>query len=132
MVSGRAVMIIGKSGAGKTALMLEMMALGAEFIGDDQVFVEIGEDITIHPHSNAKGRLEMRGVGIFETKSRAQAKLELVVNLDQEPSTRLPQKQHFEIGDSLLPKIDGKGVHHLASFLYLFLKGDLKTLEGAI
>lgn len=128
-VDNKAALIIGKSGAGKTKLAIEVMALGGKLVGDDQVILTFDDGICVAPHDNAANRFEMRGVGIFSANVTSSAKLQVVVDLDQEPSGRLPNQDFYQIHDVQLPKINAKGLPHLASFLYLYLKGEIEAIS---
>lgn len=122
-INGRAVLILGASGTGKSTLSRELMVLGGNLIGDDQIFLnETGESVIVSAHPNANGRMEVRGVGLFKAQSSLQSKVELVVNLDNLPQGRLPEQKHFQFGKIKLVQYDIKGLSHMASFIYLLLK----------
>jgi hypothetical protein len=48
-VAGGAVAFAGLSGSGKTSLALELCRRGAEFIADDVIALELGEELLVHP-----------------------------------------------------------------------------------
>jgi HPr kinase/phosphorylase len=85
----RAALLRGPSGAGKSDLALRFLALPGDgeylplLVADDQVFVAPnGNDelIASSPQTIA-GKIEVRGVGIIEVPSLAQADLMLVCDL---------------------------------------------------
>ena len=69
-LDGDAVLILGKSGAGKSALALTLMAYGAQLVADDRVVLRPvdGRIIASAPDTIA-GLIEARGVGIFALRS---------------------------------------------------------------
>ena len=85
----RAALLRGPSGAGKSDLALRFLALPGDgehrplLVADDQVFVTPngnGELVASAPHTIA-GKIEVRGVGIVEVPSLAQAEVTLVCDL---------------------------------------------------
>ena len=126
-INNKAVLILGQSGSGKSAFSLQLMALGGHLIGDDQVFLNMQNDkMVISSHPNAMGRIEVRGVGVFEALAANHVEIQCAVNLDREPSERLPKKQQFQIGLTNIEQYDLKGVSHGAAFIYLLLTNNLK------
>ena len=88
-IEGRAVLITGKPGSGKSSLCLALIDRGAQLIGDDGVTLERKGDRAIaSPPPNITGKLEIRGVGIIEL-TPASAPLALVLDLDAD-GHRLP------------------------------------------
>ena len=85
------VLIIGKSGSGKSDLALRLIDRGATLISDDIVQVD-GTAVppTLHPAANIAGKIEIRGVGITSVPHVEDIPLRLVVNLDC-PVERLPR-----------------------------------------
>ncbi len=84
------VLILGKSGAGKSDLALKLIARGMRLVCDDrcELFVTRGKLFGRSPKSLA-GLLEVRGVGIVKLPQAAKARIELVVEL-AERIARLP------------------------------------------
>jgi len=94
-IRGRAVLLTGPSGSGKSDLTLRLIDRGARLVGDDGVVVEArGERLYARPGPNIEGQLEVRGIGILSVPSLDEAPLALVIALDQ-PVPRMP--------DELLP-----------------------------
>ena len=89
-VDGRAVLISGPSGSGKSDLALRLLDRGFKLVSDDRTIVrkQDGKLIASAPES-IKGKLEVRGVGIVEMESVASAPIALVVELTSEIQ-RLP------------------------------------------
>lgn len=83
---GRAVLLIGPSGSGKSELTLRLLAHGFALVADDQVIVRDG---WVSAPPNLAGLLETRGIGITRLPYVARARLALIVHLG-EPAERLP------------------------------------------
>jgi HPr kinase/phosphorylase len=86
-----AALLQGPSGAGKSDLALRFLYLSRRgpaaleppiLVADDQVWlIRNGERILVRPPATIRGRMEVRGIGIVEVKSLAEADLALVVDL---------------------------------------------------
>ena len=89
-LGSRGVLLLGKSGAGKSDLALRLIDDGATLVADDRtvLFARRGALYARAPES-IRGLLEIRGLGIVELKSRANVKIALVVQLGRE-GERLP------------------------------------------
>lgn len=89
LVNGVGVMVIGKSGIGKSEAVLELIQKGHSFISDDTVMLKrIGNEFTGEPAMLTRNLLESRGIGLINVASiyglqsvRNYAKVELVVEL---------------------------------------------------
>src|SRR6185369_13552251 len=66
---GRAVLIMGPSGSGKSDLALRLLDRGFSLVSDDQTLVRVdGGRLLASPPQTIAGKLEVRGVGIVEMK----------------------------------------------------------------
>lgn len=100
-IDGRAVMLRGASGAGKSDLALRLIDRGAALVADDRTVLTVhgGAVIASAPRAIA-GRIEVRGVGIVALPTRA-APLALIIDLGVEE--RMPEPRHERVGDALIP-----------------------------
>jgi len=93
-VGGRAVLIEGVSGAGKSDLALRLIDRGAILVSDDYSLVRrLGSSITASAPPNIAGKIEVRGVGIVEVPYQAEANVALIVTLGA--TTRLPEPEQM-------------------------------------
>jgi serine kinase of HPr protein (carbohydrate metabolism regulator) len=64
-IAGRALIIEGPPGSGKSSLALALIDRGASLIGDDGVTLAlVGEQVLAGSPPNTEGLLEIRGVGL--------------------------------------------------------------------
>ena len=64
-IDGRAVLLEGPPGCGKSSLALQLIDRGAVLVGDDAVALEArGAQLIASPPPNIAGRIEIRNVGI--------------------------------------------------------------------
>lgn len=118
---GRGVLILGASGAGKSALALQLIGLGAELIADDQVLLA----------SDGRGRclaraplglplwVEARGIGLLAAPLRAEASICLAVDLDSSSTTRLPEPEEMLLAGARVPAISGTVTAHFPAAVRL-------------
>jgi serine kinase of HPr protein (carbohydrate metabolism regulator) len=87
---GRAVLITGPSGSGKSDLTLRLLDRGFALVSDDQTIVKRdGERLLASPPPNIAGKLEIRGIGIVEIDATRDVPVALFVELTSEIQ-RLP------------------------------------------
>ena len=100
------VLIRGQSGIGKSDLALRLIDSGATLISDDlTICKKIDDYLYLYPHSEAKGLLEVREIGIMTVPYVENIKLTLVVELVEEQFERLPRIMSCNILGMKFPKI---------------------------
>lgn len=89
-LKGRAVLISGPSGSGKSDLALRLIDRGYTLVSDDQTIVRRDGDLLIaSAPPTIAGKLEIRGVGIVEMEAASDVPIALYVELTSE-IMRLP------------------------------------------
>lgn len=84
-VGGRALLIEGPPGSGKSSLALALIDRGAVLVGDDSVWLEARAGrLLASPHPNTRGLLEVRGAGLVEMPVAERVPVALLVRLDAE------------------------------------------------
>ena len=103
---GKAVLITGRAGAGKSTLGLQFMALGCDLIADDRTALDLSDgQVMASCPPTILGLIEARGIGILTAKAAPTAAVHLVVDLDQAEAERLPQRRYYTLLGCNLPLI---------------------------
>jgi serine kinase of HPr protein (carbohydrate metabolism regulator) len=91
-IGGRAVLLAGRSGVGKSDLALRLIDRGAVLISDDytQLLRRQGK-LRATPPANIAGKIEVRGIGIVEMAHVADVEVALLIDLDA-PLVRMPER----------------------------------------
>ena len=89
-LEGRAVLITGPSGSGKSDLTLRLLDRGFTLVSDDQTLVRReGDRLIATAPPTIAGKLEIRGIGIVEMETVSEVPVALLVELTSE-IRRLP------------------------------------------
>lgn len=99
------ILILGASGAGKSALALDLVDQGqlrgiaSGLVGDDRiVLTRRGNQVIASPAPGLAGMIEVRGSGIHAIGHIAQAPLHLAVRLvDDIEAVRMPPEEPVEV-----------------------------------
>ncbi len=97
-IDGRAVLLTGPSGIGKSDLALRLIDRGAVLVSDDYTLVMRQEDGTLVARApeTIAGRLEVRHIGILPLPYEQNVPVVLVINLSEQPE-RLPERRTTQI-----------------------------------
>lgn len=123
-LGGRAVLITGPSGTGKSALALALMALGAGLVADDRtVLVRQGSAIMADAPAALRGRIEARHVGILGAEPTGPMPVAIVVDLGGPLPGRLPPDETVEMLGVRVPRLTARAAPELAPALRQYLIG---------
>jgi serine kinase of HPr protein (carbohydrate metabolism regulator) len=90
VIDGRALLLAGASGSGKSDLALRLIDRGAILLSDDYSLLAVHDGaLFAQAAPRIAGRIEVRGIGIVERPCQAEAPVALMLALDQMPE-RLP------------------------------------------
>lgn len=89
-IDGKAVLISGPSGSGKSDLALRLIDRGFVLVSDDQTLLrKAGDRLVASAPATIAGKLEIRGIGIVEMPTVSDVPVALVIELTSEIQ-RLP------------------------------------------
>lgn len=92
-IDGRAVLIEGESGAGKSDLALRLIDRGATLISDDYTLLQrAGHELIASPPDTIAGQIEVRGLGVLPIPHVEKIPVALLVRLTDAPE-RLPLEE---------------------------------------
>ena len=90
-INGRAVLLTGPSGSGKSDLALRLLDRGFTLVSDDQTIVRKDSDrLVASAPPNIAGKLEIRGLGIVDVERVDNVAIALIVELTNSQIQRLP------------------------------------------
>jgi len=93
-LEGRAVLITGLSGSGKSDLALRLLDRGFVLVSDDRTIVRRdGTRLIASAPPNIAGKLEIRGIGIVDMKHVEDIPVSLLVELSGDIQ-RMPDEDH--------------------------------------
>ena len=106
-IDGRALLIEGLPGTGKSSLALELIDRGAALVGDDSLILETaGPRLIARPHPRTRGLIEVRNLGLLPFPVCEEAPVSLVLILDSEAPRFLEAARMTAIGGIDLPVLD--------------------------
>jgi HPr kinase/phosphorylase len=106
-IDGRAALLRGASGAGKSDLALRLIDAGACLVTDDQSeLFRRGDVIFVRPPNRISGLIEVRGIGIVRIDAMAEAPVALIVDLvAPDRVERMPERRREPVLGIDLPVI---------------------------
>jgi HPr kinase/phosphorylase len=122
-LNGRAVLLTGASGQGKSGLALQLMAFGCQLVADDRTILTVndGKLIASCPPAIA-GQIEARFVGILCAEPVPDAELVLVVDMDRTEEVRLPEPRSFCVLNVSLPLLHNVRQAHFPAAILQYLR----------
>lgn len=104
-IGGRAVLLAGRSGAGKSDLALRLIDRGAALVSDDYTELrDVGGTLLARAPATIAGKIEVRGIGIVAMEPAADVPICLYADLDPAPD-RLPQTAAIRLAGLDIPLV---------------------------
>lgn len=120
----RGVVLTGASGSGKSALALQLMALGAQLVADDRTRLHRQDNrLMATSPPNLSGLIEARGVGLIRVKVLPEATLVLAIDMDRVEPHRLPPPQIRSWLGIVLPLLHKVEHGHFPAAILLYIGG---------
>jgi len=125
-INGSGVLIVGRSGSGKSSLAINLLALGSTLVADDQCeLVKKNNRFRISKPVSLPNSIEIRGIGLVSVPMVVETSLDWVVNMDEAEKERMPDLRFTEIDGYKIPTIFGKNMDDLASRIYVLVSNTL-------
>lgn len=110
-IDGRAVLIEGVSGAGKSDLALRLIDRGAVLVSDDRtLMVRQGALLVARPPETIRGRIEVRGLGILTLPHATDVPVALIVRLGVTPE-RMPDRRQRRLAGVVVRELAFDAFH---------------------
>ncbi len=120
---GQAALIVGAAGRGKSALALQLIALGALLVADDRtILADRSDHVQVSAPPTISGLIEAHGVGILNAPPAGPARLRLVVDMDEEEKDRLPELRHTQFMGYDFPALRHVPKSHFPAAVLQYLK----------
>ncbi len=89
------VLLLGKSGSGKSDLALRLIARNARLVADDRCELSVDKGASVaRPPATSAGLLEVRGIGIIELPHAPSTPIVLAVDLSGR-AVRMPEPARY-------------------------------------
>lgn len=123
-VAGRAALITGPSGSGKSGLALQLLAMGAELVADDRTRLWRQEmRVIADVPDTIRGQIEARGIGILNCKAVGPTPVIVVIALDEVETDRLPPERQTQLLGLTLPLLRKVENPYFPAAVMQYLKG---------
>jgi serine kinase of HPr protein (carbohydrate metabolism regulator) len=136
-IDGRAVLLRGPSGSGKSDLALRLIDAGARLVADDQSeLCRRGDRVIVRAPATIAGLIEVRGIGIMRLDALAEAPVAMIADLvASEEIERLPARRSERVLGLPLPRIavtpfDASAAAKLRLALRAFTEPGLPAMIG--
>lgn len=126
-VNGNGVLICGPAGSGKSSLALNLIALGAELVADDQTLIRReNKNLIARCPETISHLIEARGLGILTPPTRSDVALTLVVDLETVQSQRVPLPEAYELFGITLPLFRRAPLDAFSAALYILARDGMR------
>ncbi|HEX8481983.1 MAG TPA: aldolase [Allosphingosinicella sp.] len=104
-MGGRAVLLAGRSGAGKSDLALRLIDRGALLVSDDYTRLRrVSGSVLAYAPDSIAGKIEVRGIGLVELPATPGLPVCLHADLDRAPE-RLPESRVIRLAGLDIPQV---------------------------
>lgn len=106
-IGSKGVLLLGKSGSGKSDVALRLMSRGAMLVADDQVILREEQGMLVASvDAQIRGLLEIHGIGLVRYPVAANIPVRLAVNLvPLDRMEHLPEPQVYTVLGVAVPQI---------------------------
>jgi serine kinase of HPr protein (carbohydrate metabolism regulator) len=110
-IDGRAVLLEGVSGTGKSDLALRLIDRGGMLVSDDQtLLIRKGQTLVARAPGTIRGRIEVRGLGIVTMPYVEDVPVALIVRLGAEPM-RMPERRQRRLAGVVVREVAFEAFH---------------------
>ena len=125
-INGFGVLIVGRSGSGKSSLAINLLALGSTLVADDQCeLVKKNNRLRVSKPASLPKSIEIRGIGLVSVPMVIETSLDWVVDMDEAETERMPDLRFTKIDGYRVPTVFGKDVDELAPRIYVLVSNAL-------
>ncbi|MGB7261060.1 MAG: serine kinase [Albidovulum sp.] len=122
-LSGRGVLILGASGAGKSGLALQLMGYGCDLVSDDRTALAARDGVVLATAPETiRGLIEAWGVGILAAEPSVAARIVLAVDMGLVEAERLPPWRVHTVLGVELPLLHRVESAHFPAAIVQYLK----------
>lgn len=126
-INGKGVVILGKSGTGKSNLAIKLISMGAKLISDDQTHFRLKENkIIISKPETTPNFIEARGIGLIEVPFVVSAKLFCFVKITNLELKRLPNAKKKHCFGKKIKMMEFNPIYNNESALFMSLRYGVK------
>ena len=126
-INGKGVVILGKSGTGKSNLAIKLISMGAKLISDDQSLLKLTENkIIITKPETTPNFIEARGIGLIEVPFVVSAKLFCFVKITNLELKRLPNSKKKHCFGKKIKMMEFNPIYNNESALFMSLRYGVK------
>ena len=118
----KGVLILGKSGSGKSSLALSLVANGAQLVCDDRAQLQVKNEILMMTKPpSLPSALEVRGLGLIHVRVSTEARVDLIIDMDLTSDSRLGGHK-MELFGVEIPCVKGQNFYGLSDAIIVWSK----------